>query len=180
MRWESSANVLMSFLIAALVAVAAAGTVRSAKTPDKHDSAENEFQEDSFNLTRLPEDPRQYSLVISGADERSISGTFSVDQLQILRAIMVEAERFAMTGEAVGAKEPITTRFMDKQEPAFVVDVQKDGNQSRLFLTLKTEIGSMTWEAGKIIRSTKREDGIFFGLLSRLESTLLKPGQSPK
>jgi len=171
----------MSFLIAALVAVAAAGTVRSAKNPDKHDSAEAELQEDSFTLTRLLEDPRQYSLVISGTDERSISGTFSVDQLQVLRAIMVEAEKFAMTVEAAGAKEPITTRFADRQEAAFVVDVQKDSNQSRLFLTLKTEIGRMTWEAGKITRSTRREDGFFFALLSRLESTLPKlPSQSPK
>src|SRR6266571_4485201 len=103
MRWKSPANVLMSFLIGALVAVAAAGTLRSAKNSDKHESPETEFQEDSFTLTRLLEDPRQYSLVISGTDERSISGTFSVDQLQVLRAIMVEDEKFAMTVEAAGA-----------------------------------------------------------------------------
>ena len=181
MRRKSSANVLMFFLIAAIVAVAATGMVRSAKNADKNDSGETEFQEDSFSLTPLSEDPRQYSLVISSADERSISGTFSVDQLQVLRTIMVEAEKFAMTGEAAGTKEPITTRFADKHEAAFVVDVQKEANQSRLFLTLKTEIGRMTWEAGKIIRSTRREEGFFFALLSRLESALPKlPSQPSK
>jgi hypothetical protein len=47
---------------------------------------------------------------------------------------MNEAAKFAVTTEGVGAKEPITTRFMDKQEPVFVVDVQKDGAQSLFFL----------------------------------------------
>ena len=74
----------------------------------------------------------------------------------------------------VGAKDPITTRFMDKQERAFIIDVQKAGNQSVLFLTLETELGRMTVEAGRAIRATRREEGFFFDLLSRLESTLPK------
>lgn len=132
------------------------------------------WQEVSFVLNRVLENPRQYSLVISDTDEHVISGTFSVERLQILRAIMVEAEKFALTSEAVGTKEPITTRFMDKQETAFVCDVQKTGMESSLFLTLTTEAGRMTLNAGKIIRSTRREQGIFFDLLSRLEALLPK------
>jgi hypothetical protein len=181
MRRKSTANVLMSFLLAALIAVGAVETVRAAKDPDKQPNERNEVQEVSFSLAPQPENRKLYILAISDDSERSISGSFSVDQLQILRAIMVEAEKFAMTGEAVGAKEPITTRFMDKQELAFVVDVQKDGNQSLLFLTLKTEIGRMTWGAGRIIRNTRREEGFFFALRSRLESVLPKlPSQPPK
>ena len=131
-------------------------------------------QEFSFHLTAVPENPSRYSLVISDGDERNISGMFSINQLQILRAIMTEAEKFAFNAEAVGSKDPITTRFEDKQEDAFIVDVEKAGNQSRLFLTLKSEIGRMTVEAGKAVRSSRREEGLFFDLLSRLETILPK------
>jgi hypothetical protein len=132
-------------------------------------------------LNRLPENPRQYILVVSDEDEQTIAGSFSVDQLQILRSIMLEAEKFALTGEAAGTTQPITTRFMDKQEPAFVFDVQKLGTQSSLFFTFKTEIGRKTWMSGRINRSTRREEGFFFDLLSRLESDLPKlPAQPPK
>jgi hypothetical protein len=135
----------------------------------------------TYTLTRLPENPKQYSLVLSDPDERSISGIFSVDQLQILRVIMTEAEKFALSEEAVGAREPIITRFADKQERAFLVDVEKLGNQSRLFVTINSEIGRMTADAGRINRSIRREEGFFFDLLSRLRSVLPKPAvQSSK
>jgi hypothetical protein len=169
-------NLLMFCVAGILLTVAAGRPLLAAKT--RYTSA-RESQGGSFSLTQLPENPRQYSLLISDGEERNNSGSFSIDQLQILRAIMVEAEKFALNGEAAGAKEPITTRFMDKQEPAFVVDVQKDGNQSRLFITLKTEIGRMTWEAGRIIRSTRREEGFFFDLMSRLISVLPKLPTQP-
>lgn len=140
-------------------------------------TGESIAQDYSFSLTRVPENPARYSLVISGADENTISGIFSVEQLQILRAMMNEAEKFALSNDSVGTKEPIITRFEDKQEGAFVVDVEKAGNQSRLFLTVKSEIGRMTAEAGKVVRSSRREEGFFFDLLSRLESVLPKPGK---
>jgi hypothetical protein len=174
MREKLTAKFLMSFLIGLLVAVAATGMAIAPKCHNKEEPVANQSPEAGFTLTRLPENARQYSLIISGAEERSISGTFSVEQLQILTAIMVEAEKFAVGAEAVGTKDPITTRFMDKQERAFIVDVQKAGNQSVLFLTLKTELGRMTVEAGRTIRATRREEGFFFDLLSRLESTLPK------
>ena len=138
------------------------------------------FQEVTFNLTRLAEDPKRYSLVISDTNENVISGTFSVDQLQILRAVMTEAEKFAYGPEAVGVKDSITTRFTDKQERSFIVDVEKLGNVSRLFLTLKTETGTMTTESGKANRNSKREEGFFFDLLTRLESMLPKLPASTK
>jgi hypothetical protein len=134
----------------------------------------NQSQEGSFNLNRLPEDSRRYSLILYEGEERNVSGTFTVEQLQILQAIMTEAEKFAMGAEGVSAKEPVTTRFMDKHEHAFIVDVEKSGNQSALFLTLKTDMGRLTLQAGRIIRTTRREEGFFFDLLSKLESTLPK------
>lgn len=145
----------------------------------KQDSSASGFQDVSFTLTQLPENKRQYSLAISDTNERGNSGSFSVDQLQILRAIIVEADKFALNSEEVGTKEPITTRFMDKQEPAFIVDVQKVGDQSLLFLTLKTPLGRLTFEAGRVIRTTRRREGFFFDLLLRLESVLPKLPAKP-
>jgi DNA-binding MarR family transcriptional regulator len=180
MRGKLVAGLQMSFVITALVGVAAAGGFKAPKNVDNRTGEAKGLQDVSFSLTPLVENPGQYSLVISDTNERTISGSFSVNQLQILRALMVEAEKFALTSEAAGAKDSTTTRFMDKHEAAFVVDVQKDSSQSRLYITLKTEIGRGTWEAGRTIRSTRREDGFFFDLLSRLESLLPKPPAQPK
>ena len=88
---------------------------------------------------------------------------------------MAQAEQFALSAEGVGVKEAIVTRFADKQEQAFVVDVEKLGNQSRLFVTLSTEIGRMTADAGRVNRSVRREEGFFFDLLDRLDALLPKP-----
>lgn len=178
MRGNSFVKLLaLSFAIS--VVTVAGGRPVGAMHCNNQQSTAREIQEVSFSLTRLPENPSQYSLVLSDSDEHVISGSFSVHQLQILRAIMVEAEKFALTSEAVGAKEPITTRFSDKQERAFLVDVQKSGNLSMLFFTITTETGRMTWTAGRVIRNTGRNEGFFFDLLSRLEAALPKlPGQS--
>ena len=97
-------------LILTLGFITAASAASPAKNTDNHYGPEGEPQEISFSLIQLPENPKQYTLAISDTDERAVSGLFSVDQLQILRAIMIEAEKFAMTAEAVGAKQPITTR----------------------------------------------------------------------
>ncbi|MEK6322239.1 MAG: hypothetical protein AABN33_11200 [Acidobacteriota bacterium] len=180
MRGELVTRILRLSVTSLFIAVAATGMVVAPKSREKTANAETQSREVSFYLNRLPENPRQYSLVISDEDERTISGAFSVEQLQILRAIMIEAEKFAFSEEAVGTKEPITTRFTDKQERAFIIDVQKNGNQSQLFLTLTTEIGRLTMEAGRVIRGTRREEGFFFGLLSRLESLLPKVPAPPK
>jgi hypothetical protein len=92
---------------------------------------------------------------------------------------MVEAEKFGLTEESVNGKPDVTTRFMDKEEKSFVVDVQKVGTRSLFFFTLQTDNGLATWEAGRITRTTRREEGFFFDLLSRLESILPKPQTLP-
>lgn len=134
----------------------------------------------TFILTRLPENPKQYSLILSDPDERTVSGVFSLDQLHMLRALMIEAEKFALSDEAVGAKEPIVTRFADKQEQSFVIDVEKLGIQSRMFVTMSTELGRLTADAGRLNRSLKREEGFFFDLLDRLDALLPKPAKPVK
>ena len=165
---------LVTAIIISCVFGAAIGKGAGARNRDYQ-----EPQEASYTLTQLPENSLMYSLVISDVEERSISGSFSIERLRILKNIMVSAMKFAMTEEASGTKEPITTRFADKQEAAFAVDVQKVGTQSLLFFTLKTEIGQITWTAGRTNRSTKREDGFFFGLLARLDSELSKVSDRP-
>ena len=172
---KSVVKPLMSFLLGIIVASAA----QAGNDSGKPDWVRNEPQQPTFSLTQLPENERQYSLVMSDGDEQTISGNFSIDQLQILRAIMTEAEKFALDGEVAGSKDPITTRFADKHERAFMIDVEKLGPQSKLFITLNTEIGRITLYAGRIIRSTRREEGFFFDLLSRLESVLPKPPAKP-
>jgi len=181
MRANQASRSMMLYVIGLVLAVALTGRLRADANLERQVDVSSGQDEVSFSLTRLPENPKQYSLVVSGTDERVISGSFSLDQLQILKAIMVEAEKFALGTESVGQKEPITTRFMDKQEEAFIVDVEKAGNQSLLFLTLQTELGRLTVDAGRIIRTTRREEGFFFDLLSRLESILPKvPAQPSK
>ncbi|HMG34079.1 MAG TPA: hypothetical protein VKM94_09095 [Blastocatellia bacterium] len=129
----------------------------------------------TFTLNRLAENPRRYSLVISDDEERTASGSFSIEQLEVLRAVMNEADKFCFTTDAVGTKESVTTRFMDKREDAFIVDVEKISTESNVYFTLSTELGFMTFKAGHVIRPTRREEGFFFDLLSRLETVLPKP-----
>jgi len=170
-------TILVAFVLLS-AGISATGELRSSARSD--DLRELSYQEGSFTLTRVADNARQYSLVVSDSDEHSNSGIFTVDQLQFLRAIMTEAEKFALSSEAVGTKDPITTRFADKAEKAFIVDVEKLGNQSTLFLTVKTEIGRVTVNAGRVVRSTRREEGFFFDLLTRLESILPKLPAPPK
>jgi hypothetical protein len=117
--------------------------------------------------------------VISDDDEHVASGVFTIEHLEVFRLVMIEAEKFALNGDAVGTKEAITTRFMDQHQRALMVDVEKLGNQSRLFITLATETGRLSAEAGRVIRSSRREEGFFFDLLSRLESILPKAPVKP-
>jgi hypothetical protein len=180
MRTDRVVKLLVSLLIAILGTLAGEAHARGVKYSNWQGNAGNGLQEGTFSLTQLPESPNQYSLVISGTEEQVISGSFTIDQLQILKAIMTDAQKFALNGEGAGPKDPITTRFEDKRENAFVVDVQKDATQSKLFLTLSTEIGRMTIKAGSVIRGTRREEGFFFDLLGRLESTLPKPAKPAK
>lgn len=161
----------MQELRAVIIAAIAAPVIFAGVALAQNDPA----RDVTFTLARLPENPRKYSLAFSDPEERSVSGEFSLDQLRILRAIMAQAEQFALSAEGVGVKEAIVTRFADKQEQAFVVDVEKLGNHSRLFVTLSTEIGRMTADAGRVNRSVRREEGFFFDLLDRLDALLPKP-----
>jgi hypothetical protein len=171
MRSKLIANILMLVLFNLLIPVASRGQIAAKELPT----------DANFSLSPTAEDRTQFNLIIYDSDERTVSGLFSINQLKILQAIMFEAEKFALTQEAVGTDKPNTMRFYDKQEQAFIVDVQKLGNQSQFFFTLETEIGKITVHAGKINRSNKREEGFYFDLLTKVEAEIAKLARpSPK
>jgi hypothetical protein len=168
------------WLTVTLFMFAYAATAQISEAQQRTGAALGELPDFTFNLTRVPENPAHYSLVISDSDEHVISSTFSIVQLQALMAVLLEAEKFALNEEGVDANEPKTTRFQDKIEQGFIVDVEKSRNQSRLFLTLTTDENSQTAEAGRVTRSTRREVGFLFDLVSRLEAMFPKTPAKPK
>ena len=125
---------------------------------------------ETFSLSPSLESPTNFNLIISDGDERVISGEFSLEKVQLIREIMNEAKTFAFNEEAVGGSDPVTTRFSSDQVRGFVVDVSKFEKQSHFYVTLKTQGGLITVDAGAIRRNEKKGEGFFFDILSRVES----------
>jgi hypothetical protein len=133
----------------------------------------------SFYIAPIKETPGKFSLLLSSEAREFIAEIFRLEQLAVFEAIALEARKFAENSEAVGLKKAIVTRFFDKNEPGFVVDVAKVGRVSRFYVTLKGLTQQMTVEAGEITRGeTDREiKPFFFDIISRLEAT--RSGQYP-
>jgi hypothetical protein len=136
---------------------------------------------ESFQLARSPESGTQFNVIFSDGQEQVVSGTFSVEHLQVFREVMVEAKEFAFTEASVGTDEPITMRFFSREAEGFLVDITKFKDHSQFFITMKTAVGRVTIEAGTVTRNDKKEVGFFFDILSNLEAQLPQPtGQSEK
>jgi hypothetical protein len=136
---------------------------------------------ETFSITPSLESPTNFSVIISDGEEQVISGEFSVEKLRIILEIMNEAKTFAFSEEAVGKGEALTMRFSNDQVRGFVVDVSKLENQSHFYVTLKTQGGLITVDAGTIRRNEKKAEGFFFDILSRVESQVpALANQSPK
>jgi hypothetical protein len=129
---------------------------------------------ETFYVAPTPESSAKYNVVISDGDERVISGTFSVKELQVIASIMKEAREFAFTEEGVGRGEPITTRFSSDEVEGFAIDVSKFEGQTHLFINLNTELGFITADGGLLTRAPKKEEGFFFDILARLENQLTR------
>src|SRR5215813_11822491 len=97
----------------------------------------------TFNLARSTGTPGKFDLMISDGDERVISGTFTKEQLEVIRQVLIEARKFALTEEEAGKAEPKTTRIASQSQPSLVVDVSKTNNQSQLFITFTTDVGAI-------------------------------------
>ena len=132
-----------------------------------------------FTLTQSQQNPTEFDLILSDGEESSVSGTFFIDQLYNFRDLLLEAKKFAFSDEAVGKDDAVTTRFSNKEERAFAIDVSKQGPQSRFFVSIKTLLGQITVNAGAISRTDKREEGLFFDILNRVQSQIAKSTGQP-
>lgn len=191
---------MKSFLIAALltlislpaVSLAGQGKTRSTssdtpkvKTPPRQYSEEelNKLHKEArlkiqpsgrnFYIQPVENNPGFYSLLISDQDGRIITGQYRQAQLEIFEAIMTEAEKFAILAQDAGTSTPIVTRFFDKQEPSFFVDVAKQGNESHFFVTVKSLTDQLTVDTGRIKRSAPKTKVFFHEILAQIKA--IKP-----
>jgi len=134
----------------------------------------------NFRLTVSREDPGRFNLLVSDGEEAVISGSHTVEQVKNFRDVLAEARAFALTEEASGGNEPQTTRFFNDEDDALIIDVMKFENQSQFFITYETEIGRITIEGGTVDRREKKEAGLFYDLLSKVEAELKKQAPAPK
>jgi hypothetical protein len=133
----------------------------------------------SFYISPIEQRPSHFSILLSDADNRTVADSFSFGQIQVFEAVMVEAEKFAKTDEAAGtAAAPKVTRFVDKKEPSFIIDVEKAGAQSRFYVTLDCLNGHITVDAGAIKRDGKDHETLFSRILSRIQA--VKPASGPQ
>ena len=153
----------------------------SAKSPGVLQVARKPTSTARFSLEQSNESPTDFALILSDGEETAVSGMFFIGQLYTFRDLLLEAKKFAFTDESVGKDEPITTRFSNKEERAFTIDVSKRGNQSQFFVTIKTLIGQMTVDAGAVSRTDKKEEGLMFDMLKRVQLMIAKStGQTVK
>lgn len=132
-----------------------------------------------YSFNRNVESAAEFNLMLSDGDETVITESFSVERLRIIRSVMAEAKKFALSEEAVGREGlPVTTRFSEKTERAFMVDISKLGKESQFFITFKSENGRLTVQAGTVNRANKIEEGFFTDLLLRVEAALPRLAES--
>jgi hypothetical protein len=114
----------------------------------------------SFYIGRIENQPFEFSILLSDENKRNVFYMLNLNRLLLVEAVVHEAQRFAETEEAVGTSKPQITRFVDKQEPAFIVDVSKLNRESRIYITLEGANGRLTVNAAKIIRGDKEKSDI--------------------
>lgn len=128
----------------------------------------------NFYLEAVGDSRDQYSLLLTDSDNRAVAGTFLISQLTIFQALLIEAKEFAETNDSAGtAAKSVTTRFLDKNEPSFIVDVEKTATHSRFYVSMSCVAGKITVDAGSIKRTSKDQGNpLFFNLLSRVKTVV--------
>jgi hypothetical protein len=106
----------------------------------------------TFQLNAMELNKGMYLAFLADENNRTMQEFFLYDKLAILEAVVSEAKKFGPTEESVGGSKPLTTRFMDKQVPNFIIDVAKLGKTTSYYLTLKGQTGSLTVSAGSFKR----------------------------
>lgn len=111
----------------------------------------------SFYIAPVEGSTSMYSVLLGDGGGNTVSGTFTLQQIDVFEAVLEAAKAFALTDEKVGSGTPITTRLMEQHEWSLFVDVSKIGNQSRFYVSLITPHGKLTAPAGEITRGSKKE-----------------------
>ncbi|MFY9555233.1 MAG: hypothetical protein WAV20_25960 [Blastocatellia bacterium] len=124
----------------------------------------------SFYVAPIEGSSPLFSVLLTDGSGRSVSGSYTSNQIDIFEAVLEAAKAFAFTDEKVGAGEPITTRFMEQHEWSLFVDVSKMGKQSLFYVSLISPTGRLTAEAGEIIRGSKKEpSALLLKMLSQVQ-----------
>ncbi|PYT07401.1 MAG: hypothetical protein DMF60_07205 [Acidobacteria bacterium] len=97
-----------------------------------------------------------FSVLLTDANGQSVSGSFTLQQVEVFEAVLEASKAFALTDEKVGSGKPIITRLMEQHEWSLFVDVSKIGDESRFYVSLVTPTGKLTTEAGQINRASKK------------------------
>lgn len=121
-----------------------------------------------------------FNLLLTDDGGRSVTGSFTPQQVEVFEAVLESASAFALTEEAVGDRSPIITRLMDQHEWSLFVDVAKLGKKSRFYVSLMSVSGRLTADGGEITRGSKEEPkALLFKILSQVRDarTGVKPQQ---
>jgi hypothetical protein len=132
----------------------------------------------TFFLSPIEEGPGRFSLLISDGAGRTVSEAFVASQLALFEVVMQEAKAFAQSDEGVGVSKPQITRFYDKNEPSFLIEVAKVGDRSQFYITVKSLTGQITVDGGTISRRDPSPKGFFFEILQRLREVKAKDKSS--
>jgi hypothetical protein len=133
----------------------------------------------SFFMAPIVDQPGNFTVLVT--DDNGINATdqISTRELPVLEAILDAAKAFALTNEAVGQKQPETTRFSDDQLPRYTVDVAKVGNRSQFILKFNGLMGKVTLDAGSIKR-TDREPNVMFHDILNIVKKAIAGEQNPQ
>jgi len=119
-----------------------------------------------------------FSVLLTDANGKSVTGTFTLQQVEVFEAVLEASKEFALNNDKVGSGTPIVTRLMEQHEWSLFVDVSKIGDESRLYVSLVTPTGKLTTEAGQINRASKKPpSALLLKMLSQVQEAKTKPLQ---
>ena len=187
MHWKFMTSLIALGLFTVLVSSTGFGQER-ARTVEKEvtrkeqrppeQSAQRVTPGPSFYIAQFGGNNRLFSVLLSDGNGRNVSGSFTLQQIDVFEAVLEAAMAFALTDEKVGSGAPIITRLMEQHEWSLFVDVSKKGNESRFYVSLITLHGKLTAEAGEIIRGSKKEpSALLLKMLSQVQNA--KAGVKP-
>lgn len=125
----------------------------------------------SFYIGPVEGSVSMFSILLGDGGGNTVSGSFTLQQLDVFEAVLEAARDFALTDEKVGKVAPITTRLMEQHEWSLFVDVSKIGDKSRFYISLITPQGKLTTAAGEITRGSKKEhSAMLLDVLSQVKN----------